>query len=176
MNFLNTLTNDCSYIFPRLSRLREIFDFQVRENQIEQTSFNWEEINMSYKSYFFLLFYFFSLLSHWGWCDYWIWLLLPQCRHYLIKICHIHHHWLSSPRLPFTNHDPQPTSPPSSTRWLKTEWERERVLQNHKSFPDDEQKDPDHWWTAITREEGSELLIKKSGMRCILSHLETGHR
>ena len=150
MNFLNTLTNDCSYIFPRLNikiKKNLLIPKSGRTKESRRTLI--EKINTSYKSCFFFLFYFFSLLSHRGWCDYWIWLLLPQCRHYLIKICHIHHHWLSSPRLPFTNHDPQPTSPSPLGDWKRSE--RERVLQNHKSFPDDEQKDPDHWWTAITR-------------------------
>lgn len=157
MNFLNTLTNDC--IFSRLSRSRKICRCQRAKVREESRWVIIEKINMLLQELLLLLLYVPFLYSIERWCDYWLWLLLPQCRHYLIKICHIHHHWLSS-----LLGSPSPITTPQHphSHSVIENRVRERVLQNHKSFPDEEQKEPDHWWTAIT-EEGSKL-IKKSGM------------
>ena len=54
MNFLNTLTNDCSYIFPRLNiKIKKNLLIPKSGRTKESRRALIEKINMSYKSYFF---------------------------------------------------------------------------------------------------------------------------
>ena len=133
MNFLNSLTNDCSYIFPRLSRLRK--NLLIPKSGRRRAD---DILSRTRKSYFAPPFLY-SIERVWLW----IWLLLPQCKHYLIKICHIHHHWLASAPL----HQSGPHNIPFSAGWLKTEWElvryckatrRPLLMMNKKTMITDE--------------------------------------